>query len=119
MRLSGKTKGHIIKKLCLTEGCNNYTTKVGVSSKKTGLPLYSSYCTQCKRAVKKGYPIYHIYKRDVCELCGFIPKHSCQLDVDHKDNDKFNIDMDNLQTLCANCHRLKTYNNKDWLTRDD
>jgi 5-methylcytosine-specific restriction endonuclease McrA len=31
------------------------------------------------------------------------------LDVDHIDGDRFNNDPANLQTLCANCHRLKTH----------
>jgi 5-methylcytosine-specific restriction endonuclease McrA len=40
--------------------------------------------------------------------CGFIPKHSCQLDVDHiNNNHKDNIES-NLHTLCSNCHRLKS-----------
>jgi len=33
----------------------------------------------------------------------------CQLDVDHKDGDRKNNLESNLQTLCANCHRLKTF----------
>ena len=49
-----------------------------------------------------------------CSNCGFVPLHICQLDVDHIDGDKTNNSSSNLQTLCANCHRLKTYLNKDW-----
>ena len=61
---------------------------------------------RCKEANKK--TPYVKYKKDYCESCGFIPKHSCQLDVDHiNNNHKDNIES-NLQTLCANCHRLKT-----------
>lgn len=44
----------------------------------------------------------------VCECCGFIPEDMCQLDVDHIDGDHQNNCVTNLQTLCANCHRLKT-----------
>lgn len=54
------------------------------------------------------------YKEDKCNGCGFIPVHSCQLDVDHIDGNKKNSNPENLQTLCANCHRLKTFLNKDW-----
>lgn len=50
---------------------------------------------------------------DKCVRCGFVPEHMCQLDVDHIDGDHSNNDKDNLQTLCANCHRLKTFTNKD------
>lgn len=57
---------------------------------------------------------YEIHKKDKCEDCGFIPVHTCQLDVDHIDGNHKNNDISNLKTLCANCHRLKTYINKDW-----
>lgn len=49
-----------------------------------------------------------------CELCGFVAQHRSQLDVDHIDGNHQNNDIINLQTLCANCHRLKTQTNKDW-----
>ena len=54
-----------------------------------------------------------------CELCGFIPINKCQLDVDHKDGVHSNNSPDNLQTLCANCHRLKTFLNRDWEIKKD
>jgi 5-methylcytosine-specific restriction endonuclease McrA len=57
---------------------------------------------------------YSIHKKDSCEACGFVPELSLQLDVDHIDGNNSNNDPDNLQTLCANCHRLKTYRNKDY-----
>lgn len=56
---------------------------------------------------------YLKYRKDHCEHCSFIPMHICQLDVDHIDGNRYNNDESNLQTLCANCHRLKTYLNRD------
>jgi len=58
---------------------------------------------------------YLKHKKEHCEKCAFIAIHPCQLDVDHVDGNHENNDPNNLQTLCANCHRLKTQLNKDFL----
>lgn len=55
------------------------------------------------------------YKKPHCEHCGFKALHPCQLDVDHIDGDRENNAQENLQTLCANCHRLKTILSRDHL----
>ncbi|WP_404997692.1 HNH endonuclease signature motif containing protein, partial [Erwinia amylovora] len=52
---------------------------------------------------------YRKHLKESCQRCGFIPLFPCQLDVDHIDNDFTNNTPSNLQTLCANCHRLVTY----------
>ena len=69
--------------------------------------VYRSCCTACRKKGRKqkGYK---------CERCHFIPEDKVQLDVDHIDGDRSNNDPLNLQTLCANCHRLKTKQNMDW-----
>lgn len=67
-----------------------------------------------RRKVRINKRKYIVHKKSICEQCGFIPEHSCQLDVDHIDGNHNNNDLSNLQTLCANCHRLKTFLNKDW-----
>lgn len=54
---------------------------------------------------------------DSCGRCGFIAENKCQLDVDHIDGDKNNSDPSNLQTLCANCHRLKTLRKSEYLNK--
>ena len=103
-------------KICII--CNERPTpKTG--KKKDGSPKYSSYCTKCKRAKYKdriwvqkftsGYKNQQ-WKGDLCERCGFVPEDPCQLDIDHIqriDEDGQDV-IDNTQTLCANCHRLKT-----------
>lgn len=58
---------------------------------------------------------YIKHKKLCCEMCGFIPTHPCQLDIHHIDGNHFNNVEDNLQTLCANCHRLETANQLGWL----
>ena len=73
----------------------------------TGLQLWDRVCWKCK---EQGY---QIHKKDYCEFCGFKAVHIVQLDVDHIDGNHANNDLSNLQTLCANCHRLKTQMNND------
>jgi hypothetical protein len=81
--------------------------------KKRSNQLYCS--STCKERNKKKPWLRH--RKNSCEICGFIPKFMCQLDVDHIDGNRENNDVINLQTLCANCHRLKTYEAKDWKSR--
>jgi hypothetical protein len=65
-----------------------------------------AYCKKTNNDVS-----YRRYKKDYCEQCG-VKYHKCQLDVDHIDGKHGNNAVDNLQTLCANCHRLKSYNQR-------
>lgn len=58
-------------------------------------------------------------KKNFCECCGFIAVHRCQLDVDHINGVHDDNRPENLQTLCANCHRLKTWMNRDWENKKD
>ena len=84
------------------------------SSGKLDAPKIRWRCyPRYKNNKKRERDVYRRHKKDVCEKCGFIPEHKVQLDVDHIDGNKKNNDPTNLQTLCANCHRLKTHINKD------
>jgi hypothetical protein len=67
---------------------------------------------------------YRRYRKNYCEntmgflgfTCTATIVDSAQLDVDHIDGNPENNDVNNLQTLCKNCHTMKTLNNKDYLT---
>lgn len=52
-----------------------------------------------KRALK------HLGK--ICNKCGY-DKDERMLDVDHKDNNRKNGNLSNLEVLCVWCHALKT-----------
>ena len=71
-------------------------------SHKDGTRRYGNTCEYCHRNA------YSKYKKDKCEKCGFIAVDKCQLDVDHIDGNHKNDNPANLQTICANCHRLKS-----------
>lgn len=94
--------------------------------KSKGNGKYKAMCSYCLKKIyedkesrnKKTQEYkrpYTKFKKDKCELCGFIPEHPCQLDVDHINGNHKDNGESNLQTLCANCHRLKTYRNNDWV----
>jgi ribosomal protein L37E len=85
--------------------CGNVTESKGTNA--YGQKTYGRSCTSCR---KTGYTIH---KKNYCESCGFIAIHKVQLDVDHIDGNHKNNAVDNLRTLCANCHRLKTYVNNE------
>ena len=87
-------------------------------------PIFHSKCDHCKgRAQKRNQrrkkSMYNYERKTYCEKCGFVAEHHCQLDVDHIDGNHKNNDNSNLQTLCANCHRLKTFLNKDWESAEE
>ena len=73
-------------------------------------------CKDCTKVRTRNWRInstYLRYKSDRCIKCGFIAEHRCQLDLDHIDGNHSNNEVANLQTLCSNCHRLKTWTNKE------
>src|SRR5690606_16315952 len=75
----------------------------------SGVKRYKKLCGKCNQEKRETGYIYSQHKKEACEYCGFKPIHSCQLEVDHVDSNRKNNSPDNLLTLCANCHRLKTY----------
>lgn len=79
--------------------------------RKDGTHSYLPYCTHCYHNSRP----HRAHKKKVCEKCRFVAVHKCQLDVDHIDGNHDNNDKSNLQTLCRNCHSLKTWLNKDYI----
>lgn len=97
--------GSVVRKLC---GCGNLTMNKGKDA--NGVTRWSSRCYTCQRVGRRE-------KKSYCEICNFIALDPVQLDVDHINGISSDNRPENLQTLCANCHRLKTKQNKDWNNR--
>lgn len=93
-----------VRPACKT--CGNPCKSKGTVTKR-GLPQWKTRCEAC--LPPRGKHKYRGHKGPACELCGFVPVNKCQLDVDHIDGNHKNNSPANLQTLCANCHRLKTW----------
>lgn len=77
-------------------------------NKDGSVKSWRSSCTMCHKNRGQEQYRYRLNKKTYCEKCGFVAIHRVQLDVDHIDGDHKNNIESNLQTICANCHRLKT-----------
>ena len=88
--------------------CGPIKIKLRDARMSTATSRYRCFTVYRRNIIKSQYP-YAVHKKDYCQHCNFKPVHISQLDVDHIDGDRFNNDPDNLRTLCANCHRLKTH----------
>lgn len=93
-------------------------------TKPNGRVRYHNICRSCycKQRKAAGRPVptsttreRHI--KDSCEACSFVPVDLVQLQLDHKDGNRRNNHPSNLQTLCANCHALKTKQAGDYKPR--
>lgn len=105
---------------CLICNKNLQMKRPPSSARANGTTTYRGFCQTCisskddmDSTVRGQRDVYRKHKKDNCEECGFVPKHKCQLDVDHIDENHNNNDPSNLKTLCANCHRLKSWNHKN------
>lgn len=120
-------------KRCIVDGCENFLTPYQG-------PGSDSYCREHQKklsdydglaSVKKPYTQY---RKSCCERCGYDPAQDpdileltdvkmrnsairAALSVDHIDGNHHNNDPENLQTLCQNCHSIKTILNGDNVRR--
>jgi 5-methylcytosine-specific restriction endonuclease McrA len=121
----------VIDKICLTCKVSKPITEFNLRGKNRP-GEYQASCKPCCYEVsnKNKRHISSLVKRwklrKGCQRCGFKAEHSCQLDIDHiipkgkNGNDRQAIntswsklrlkeELSKCQVLCANCHRLKTF----------
>tara|TARA_Y100001973_G_scaffold96611_1_gene151574 strand:- start:1364 stop:1801 length:438 start_codon:yes stop_codon:yes gene_type:complete len=111
---------------CITPGCTRPGQHTGSYSVKTGLPRFRKTCTKCHSL---NYGLngwdYKQYRKDYCENIDGRLGHVCtttiinpewELDADHIDGNHANNAPENIQTLCACCHRVKTRQEGDGQT---
>ena len=114
--------GAVERKKCID--CGNPVRSKGRD--KHGARRWCTRCGPCHRRRYISAEKNREYKRrstprtrylgKTCNRCGFVPEHLVQLHLDHIDGNHANNARSNLQTLCANCHALKTEVNGDYLT---
>ncbi len=94
--------------------CNTLVKVIATGVTKPDGSMYWRCKYAHRRATNDASRPWWRHKKSYCEQCGFIAMVSAQLHVDHIDGNNSNNDPENYQTLCANCHALKTYKNADW-----
>ena len=96
-----------IQGLCVL--CNKNLQSV--ASKSTlGFKRYAKHCSSCHKFLHGNFSTREKNrqnKKPHCERCGFVASDLCQLDIHHKDRNRKNNLLSNLETLCSNCHRLE------------
>ena len=91
--------GSKIRKLC---GCGNLTAIKEIAP--DGTYRYKSSCEPCRYEARK-------QRKDSCEDCG----GTNNLQIDHKDGNRSNNHSSNLQTLCKDCHIIKSRKSGDYI----
>lgn len=107
---------------CCNRGCHSIVIKTNTT--KTGIDILRPLCSRCYNA-GRGKGTYAVgvtpIKKDYCENADGRLGHICTTtilgtymnDLDHIDGDHYNNTEENIQTLCACCHRHKSKVSKD------
>lgn len=89
----------------LCQNCKfSLAKKNGIS--KHGFTKWHKYCSDCAKSLYSEKYKHLKSKKTKCQVCGFIPKDKCQMDLIYIDGNKQNKLEKNLASLCANCSRL-------------
>ena len=107
--------------ICVNIGCESPVHLANRSS--TGRPVYRPVCGVCHKAKLDLREGVTAVKKDYCENVDSRLGFECtatiigtyQLDMDHIDGDHYHNVPENIQTICKNCHAVKSRENKDHL----
>ena len=111
-----------MERICEVPGCNRVGQHMG-NYRKDGSVIRRKHCSK-HHGIKYGLNgwDYKQHRKDYCEnidgRLGFkctttIIDTDYQLEVDHIDENHSNSVRENLQTLCACCHRIKTKSRRE------
>ena len=111
----------INRPICVNIGCESPVHLANRSS--TGRPVYRPVCGACHKAKLNLREGVTAVKKDYCENkdsrlgfeCTATIIGTYQLDMDHIDGDHYHNVPENIQTICKNCHAVKSRENKDQL----
>ena len=107
--------------ICVNIGCDS---PVHLSSRSsTGRPVYRPVCGTCHKSKLDLREGVIAVKKTYCENTDGRLGYECtativgtyQLDMDHIDGDHYHNVPENIQTICKNCHAVKSRENKDHL----
>lgn len=91
----------------LCEICK-FNPKSRTGTKYKGRRYFKRYCESCRPDKQRGIRESHRkHVQMTCQRCGFEAIVKDQIDVHHKNGNHHDNRIENLESLCANCHRLE------------
>lgn len=112
-------KRNRVKLLCAHCGAEFERTKSDLMNSKSGIYFCSRNCKDKGQSyIQEIYPAHYknnSYRNkafallgEICSICGY-KENLAALEVHHKDKNRTNNEVTNLQVLCCNCHRIHHY----------
>lgn len=101
-----KTGRRLINAYGMCEICG-IRPKSRTGTKYKGRRYWKRWCEACRPDRRMGQSNYRQHLQMTCQRCGFEAVVRDQMDVHHRDGNHKNNSVENLESLCANCHRLE------------